>query len=601
MHPQCTAHYNVTITLCACTVSHDTGSEDDVTALGAGRRSGLVYATGCAHGRVDVWSMLTVQRATHPLVALPPAAAGAVRALDFDHDEEVLLAVAEPGGGTVTLWDIETQQAALQTALVAGGRVAGPLCAAFSRSGELVACAGEDTDAGPLVRLFDVRQKRAVAAWDGAALGGAPVTALQFSPDGAWLVTGSARGTVCVWDLGGAGPARQTHDLARHGAVSALDVRGSRVAVGARDGTATLLDLAHARVLGASGSSGGPLRAVALAKRPATQGSSSVYCLGDRALELRVLGDDGSEKSEGAVVAAWRREWGALGTISLPAAAQCVVTSAHGTTVEIFTCSAPTSASAAAAPAAAAVVPGNVGSAICRATPRKETRRKSLARELLTRKDTSEPDAKRPRQLAPVPRPVPPRHDSSEEQSVLLSPEQLPQPPTIVASLHIMQVAGDSSDVHADVVAMLGARERALRDVHEHCARGDCAGAMAAAWASRDLVVVADFVAAAVVRHPQLFVTGAALRTFHAPAVAALLGSPYAYLAEQGVRLLEAVLDCADDALGAADQRSSTLLRVLRALRQRIAEMQHGAGTALLPKRLPVVLERLDALLKSPR
>ena len=570
-----------------------------MTALGVGRRSGLVYATGCAHGRVDVWSMLTVQRATHPLVTLPcaGASAGAVRALDFDHDEEVLLAVAASGGGTVTLWDIETQQAALQTALLAErDAVTGPLCAAFSRSGELVACAGAGAGAAePLVRLFDVRQKRPVATWDAAALGGAPVTALQFSPDGAWLVTGSECGAVCVWDLGGTERALQCHDLARHGAVSALDVRGSRAAVGARDGTATLLDLERARVLSTSCSSSSPLRAVALSKkRSVSGGACSVYCLSDRALELRVLGED--DEREGAVVSTWQREWGALGAISLPAAAQCVVTSAHGTTVEVFTCSAP-AAQAPTAPAAA-IVPGNVGSAIYRATPRKETRRKSLARELLTRKNTSEPVAKRPRELAPVPRP--PRHDSSSRSSEesLLAPGALPQPPTTVASLHIMQVAGDSSDVHADVMAMLGARERTLRDVHEHCARGDCAGAMAAAWASHDLVVVADFVAAAVVRHPQLFVTDtAALRTFHAPAVAALLGSPYPYLAEQGVRLLEAVLDTADEARGEHKDQ----LRVLRALRQRIAEMQQGGGTTLLPKRLPVVLERLDALLKSAR
>ena len=591
------------------TVSYDTGNDEELTALGAGQRSGLVYATGGARGRVDVWSMLTVQRAARPVVTLRPATAdaGAVRALAFDRDEEVLLAVAEHGGGTVTLWDVETQQAALETALVAGpdagSHTTGPLCGAFSRSGELVACAGAGADGAPLVRLYDVRQRCAVATWEGAeALGGARVTALQFSPDGAWLVTGSAAGTVRVWDLGCTERALQTHDLARHGAVAALDMRGSHAVVGSGDGAATLLDLGHARLLGSSGGGGVPLHAVALAKKSAAPGCS-VYCLSADALEHHVLSEDEDGGDSGAVVATWRRDWGTLGTISLPAGAQCVVTSARGTTVEIFTCSLSTPAVAPSGTTSTAVVQGNVGSAICRATPRKETRRKSLARELLVRRDTTaEPETKRPRQLASVP---PQQHHSSKsssEESLLPPSEQLPQPPTTVASLHIMQVSGDSSDMHADVVAMLSDRERALRTVHEHCARGDCAGAMAAAWESHDLVVVADFVAAAVVRHPQLFVTGAALRTFHAPAVVALLGSPYPFLAEQGVKLLEAVVDCADETLSPSVQPAprNPQLRVLHALRRRIAEMQ-SSGTTLLPKRLPVVLERLDALLRSVR
>jgi WD40 repeat protein len=128
-----------------------------------------------------------------------------VRCLSFAPDGRSL--AVEFYGGEIGLWEVA---AGMRRRLIAKGsaspaigtqaermRIDGsrvPSAISFSDDGRLVAAAGTDR----VVRLFDARTAR-----EAGALGGhrGLITAVNFSPDGARLITACADTTALVWDL----------------------------------------------------------------------------------------------------------------------------------------------------------------------------------------------------------------------------------------------------------------------------------------------------------------------------------------------------------------------------------------------------------------
>jgi WD40 repeat protein len=98
------------------------------------------------------------------------------------------------GPGEVVLWDLA---AGKERAVLRGHRPT-PLVLAFSRDGRALAAAFTDGKTGG-VRVWDVAQGRQLAALEGHKQ---PVFCLAFSADGKTLATGSADGTVKLWDVG---------------------------------------------------------------------------------------------------------------------------------------------------------------------------------------------------------------------------------------------------------------------------------------------------------------------------------------------------------------------------------------------------------------
>ena len=107
---------------------------------------------------------------------------------------------------------------------------------------------------------------------DGRGLHGhrGPITALALSPDGRWLVTGSADATARVWDLTAANPAATAIELRGHGGpitALALSPDGRRLVTGSADATARVWDLTAANPAATAielRGHGGPITALAL-------------------------------------------------------------------------------------------------------------------------------------------------------------------------------------------------------------------------------------------------------------------------------------------------------------------------------------------------
>ena len=175
------------------------------------------------------------------------------------------------------------------------------------------------------------------------------------------------------------------------------------------------------------------------------------------------------------------------------------------------------------------------------------------------------------------------------------------QPPTVVASLHIMMKADDGGgiDLHGDVMAMLCERERVLRGIQGLCARGEYVAAMDAALATNDLVVVSDFVAGAVLHDPQPFLVGGSLRSFHLPVVSALLRCPYPSLVARGAQLLHVLVCRAEDVLKQRQgSERKAWVAALKALNKTVTDALKTLGTTAA-KELQSEKKRLDTLLST--
>jgi WD40 repeat protein/serine/threonine protein kinase len=133
--------------------------------------------------------------------ALWDAATGKVLGVFRGHTDRVRGAVFSPDGTkvatassdkTARIWDAATER----ELLVLKGHIWPVLCAVFSNDGRFLMTGSEDNSA----RVWDVATGRELLRMEGHT---APVTSVAFSPDGSRILTGSRDNTCKLWDTAG--------------------------------------------------------------------------------------------------------------------------------------------------------------------------------------------------------------------------------------------------------------------------------------------------------------------------------------------------------------------------------------------------------------
>eukprot|EP00762_Andalucia_godoyi_P005359 ANDGO_06725.mRNA.1 Katanin p80 WD40 repeat-containing subunit B1 homolog len=167
-----------------------------------GRRSSQVLVTGGADKRVSLWTIgkpdAVLSLAQH---------ASSVTSVRFDQSEENVLAGTE--GGLLKLWDLASQKGTS----FSGHRSAVEACEVHPFVSQVLASGSRDTQ----VKVWDGRRKSASNSSSSSSSSNAssssasclctlrghtsPVTAVRFTPDGRWIVSGAEDGAVRVWDL----------------------------------------------------------------------------------------------------------------------------------------------------------------------------------------------------------------------------------------------------------------------------------------------------------------------------------------------------------------------------------------------------------------
>jgi WD40 repeat protein len=209
---------------------------------------GRILATGGADGTVRLWDMATQRQIGSPLTA----GTGPVVSVAFSPDGRILAT----GGadGTVRLWDVVTHRQ-IGSLLTAG---TGPVVSvAFSPDGKTLA------SADGAVRLWDVVTQRQIGSLLTAGTG--PVVSVVFSPGGRILATGSADGTVQLWDAAAIGQELGSLLTVGTGAVVWVAFSPDGKTLASADGAVRLWDVATGHQLGSQITGGtGPVVSVAL-------------------------------------------------------------------------------------------------------------------------------------------------------------------------------------------------------------------------------------------------------------------------------------------------------------------------------------------------
>lgn len=157
--------------------------DENAMAIGGSDRSVIIYSTRefeapqYAHDKTP---------RLKSIVKLGPHS-GAVNALAYSPDGSTL--VAGDASGSVTLWDLKTQQKI--ASWIAGESPVVDL--AFAPSGQSVAVATRSAENGVAVQLWDVAKNKIKMEWQGA-----PVTAMHWMPGGKTLLVGNREGGVLL-------------------------------------------------------------------------------------------------------------------------------------------------------------------------------------------------------------------------------------------------------------------------------------------------------------------------------------------------------------------------------------------------------------------
>eukprot|EP00741_Cyanophora_paradoxa_P003252 tig00000691_g3160.t1 len=191
-----------------------------------GRKGSGLFATGGEDRKVNIWM---ANRPGAPMASLLGHKTSA-ECCTFDPEE--LNVVAGSSGGTLMLWDLETQRASKTMR----GHLTNCTAVEFHPYGQYFGSGSLDTN----LKIWDVRQKGAVATYKGHTKA---ITKIKFSPDGRWVVSGGDDGLVKVWDLTAG---KLLKDFATHtGSITSVDFHPSEflLVTGSMDRTVKFWDV----------------------------------------------------------------------------------------------------------------------------------------------------------------------------------------------------------------------------------------------------------------------------------------------------------------------------------------------------------------------
>ncbi|XQJ31400.1 katanin, putative [Leishmania guyanensis] len=154
-----------------------------------------------------------------------------ITALAFDPDQTSVVGGSD--AGKLQMWDIESEEV---VRAFTRGHVSTVTGIDVFRSGQFFATVSTDR----VLRIWDVRKSSGRQSYKDAT---APLCAVQFSPNGRWVATGCARGTVRLYDLVAG---QIVHKFELHsGAITSLHFHPDLyyLVVGSGDGTVSVWDL----------------------------------------------------------------------------------------------------------------------------------------------------------------------------------------------------------------------------------------------------------------------------------------------------------------------------------------------------------------------
>ncbi|KAG5467051.1 hypothetical protein LSCM1_01231 [Leishmania martiniquensis] len=154
-----------------------------------------------------------------------------VTALAFDPDQTSVVGGSD--AGKLQMWDLGSEEV---VRVFTRGHASTVTGIDVFRSGQFFATVSTDR----ILRIWDVRKSSGRQSYKDAA---APLCAVQFSPNGRWVATGCARGTVRLYDLVAG---KIVHKFELHsGAITSLHFHPDLyyLVVGSGDGTVSVWDL----------------------------------------------------------------------------------------------------------------------------------------------------------------------------------------------------------------------------------------------------------------------------------------------------------------------------------------------------------------------
>jgi len=173
-----------------------------------------------------------------------------IECVTFDAAEEAVVAGSQ--GGTLMMWDLETQK----VVRTLKGHMTVCTAVDFHPYGQYFASGSQDTT----LRIWDERKTTSVQIYKGHTQ---TISCIKFSPDGKWVVTGSEDGTVKLWDLT-AGKCMQ--DFSTHsGPITGVDFHPHEflLATGSQDRTVKFWDVETFKLVSSTNEAETGIRSVA--------------------------------------------------------------------------------------------------------------------------------------------------------------------------------------------------------------------------------------------------------------------------------------------------------------------------------------------------